>query len=351
MRGIALFIFVLLRLEGIDSFASPGVWRGSRRGRIHALLPTSEEQEYGYTTIDVKPCESDDFVRISNEKEFLDLREERVISQEEAGCEAKATPFPKLPGSTALKAFLNEPFVELAFCVLVLLSSLLVAIDTLEGLDPAVNSALVISQNVISDIFAIEFALRWYACFELGFGYFLIPLVVVDLIVVVLPLTMPLLRSWGEFVPQWLTSKGGLVNLRLLRVLRLQRVLVDQNTFSRFERGLGLDPTDVRPYQLQLARVVLSLFTLLSVASGLIYSTEHLVNPDIPDYFTALYFGLTTLTTVGFGDITPVTTAGKLVVSGSILAGVAIIPAQAASLVEAFLDAQRQQSNALKICL
>ena len=107
--------------------------------------------------------------------------------------------------------------------------------------------------------------------------------------------------------------------------------------------ALGLPPESVRPFQLQLARVLLSLFTLLSVSSGLIYTTEHGVNPDIPDYFSALYFGLTTLTTVGFGDIAPVTPQGKLVVCASILAGVAIIPAQAASLLDAILEYQNER--------
>ena len=106
--------------------------------------------------------------------------------------------------------------------------------------------------------------------------------------------------------------------------------------------ALGLPPESVRPFQLQLARILLSLFTLLSVSSGLIYTTEHGVNPEIPDYFSALYFGLTTLTTVGFGDITPVTPQGRLVVCASILAGVAVIPAQAASLLDAILEYQNE---------
>jgi hypothetical protein len=55
----------------------------------------------------------------------------------------------------------------------------------------------------------------------------------------------------------------------------------------------------VEEYQLQLARVLLSLFTLLSVATGLIYTCEHEVNQCISNYFTALYFGLVTLLTVG----------------------------------------------------
>ena len=107
--------------------------------------------------------------------------------------------------------------------------------------------------------------------------------------------------------------------------------------------ALGMKKTDVRPYQLQLARVIISIFTLVSVSTGLIYTAEHEVNPLIPDYFTALYFGLTTLTTVGFGDIHPVTTQGRTVVSLSILAGVAIIPAQAAALAEAYLDFTKEK--------
>jgi hypothetical protein len=119
-------------------------------------------------------------------------------------------------------------------------------------------------------------------------------------------------------------------------------VLNDYETFKKFELALGLQPSRIKPYQLELARVLSTVFTLLSVASGLIYSAEHEVNPGIPDYFTALYFGLTTLTTVGFGDIVPITTEGKLVVSGSILFGVTIIPAQAAALADALLNRQKE---------
>lgn len=93
---------------------------------------------------------------------------------------------------------------------------------------------------------------------------------------------------------------------------------------------------------------MLSIYTLLSISTGLIYTAEEGVNPQIPDYFTALYFGLTTLTTVGFGDIVPVTFQGRLVVSLSILAGVAIIPVQAASLVEALIDYDKEKQDKKK---
>ena len=150
-------------------------------------------------------------------------------------------------------------------------------------------------------------------------------------IVVILPLilsgVLPVLYDFGVTIPAWLLSSAGssaLLNLRLLRILKFQRVLTNQRTYTEFMKALGMmKNTDVRPYQLQLARVIITIFTLVSVSTGLIYTAEHEVNHQIPDYFTALYFGLTTLTTVGYGDISPVTSQGRLVVSLTILAGVA----------------------------
>lgn len=51
------------------------------------------------------------------------------------------------------------------------------------------------------------------------------------------------------------------------------------------------------------------------------------------------------MTTVGFGDVSPVTWQGKLIVCASIVLGVAIVPAQAAALVEALLDRERARNG------
>jgi voltage-gated potassium channel len=244
---------------------------------------------------------------------------------------------------------MSAPWVEVGSIFLVLVSSVLTAVGTL-SLSQYWKVTIENVEDAIAYAFALEFVARWYSS-QTGFwGYLGKPLVLVDVVVVILPLVLPMMPG----MPSWLTSQSGLINLRLLRILRVQRVLEDMDTFSSFAAALGLPGLkEIQPYQLQLARVVLSIFTLLSVNAGLIYTAEHGVNPDIQNYFSALYFGLTTLTTVGFGDITPVTLQGKLVVSGSILAGVTIIPAQAALLVEALLassqtHSQKERSNQSK---
>lgn len=243
---------------------------------------------------------------------------------------------------------------------LVLFSCFLVAIDTLDDIPNELRQGIHIADTVCVYVFAVEFFLRWWSAGQFQLRYLTRPLAAIDAAVVILPLILSGLLPIYDFgamsgfypglsLPGWLvTSNSALLNLRLLRVLKFQRVLTDEKTYLKFEMALGMKKSDVRPYQLQLARVIITVFTLASVSTGLIYAAEHEVNPQIPDYFTALYFGLTTLTTLGFGDITPVTPEGRFVVVMSILAGVAIIPAQAANLAEAYLDFQKERAMGKK---
>lgn len=239
-------------------------------------------------------------------------------------------------------SYLSQPVIEVRIIGLVILSCFLQAINTLENVPAEIHQGIDVVDDFFVYIFAIEFFLRWWSAGRFQFRYLTNPLVSIDAVVVILPLILsgilPLMAGFipGVSLPGWLlstsSSNSALLNLRLLRILKFQRVLANQNTYMSFGMALGMKKTDVRPYQLQLARVVISIFTLVSVSTGLIYTAEHDANPLFTDYFTALYFGLTTLTTVGFGDITPITFQGRLVVMASILAGVIVVPAQAASL-------------------
>ena len=205
---------------------------------------------------------------------------------------------------------LNNPKVEVVGFALVLLSSLLVALDTLKDLPPLFYTTVDDGLLFINLIFALDFFVRWYAAGQFKPIYLTKPLVVLDIVVILVPLVLgsamlPLIEYyWGIFSEgnsnsnnnhstvvsflYGLQNSAGLRNLLLLRFLRLRRVLTDITTFGKFAVVLGLKPQDVRPYQLQLARVLLSILTLLSVASGLIYTAEHQVNAAIPDYFAAL---------------------------------------------------------------
>jgi hypothetical protein len=197
-----------------------------------------------------------------------------------------------------IRDFLSEPIVEVVDFGLVLLSSLLVAISTIPATAAVAGVPIQWAENTIGSVFCLEFFARWYSVADYpnnnssdpaaaaaannnnnnnnkrgGLGYLTQPSVWVDIVAVILPLLFATQPSsfWAEstWIPNWLTSSSGLINLRLLRILRLQRVLQDMDTFTKFEMALGISDSNVKAWQLQLARTVLSIFTLLSVSTGL----------------------------------------------------------------------------------
>jgi len=194
---------------------------------------------------------------------------------------------------------LNEPLAEVIISASVLVSSALVAISTIDQMP--YESELLFATNIFNVVFAVDFFGRWFSSTKDSGRHVLDPQFALDVAVVLFPLVfglMPDIDKAALPLPNWLTSPSALINLKLLRVLRLRRVFRDKKSFGKFERALGIQ-TDVEEWQLQLARIVLSLFTLLSVSTGLIYTAENRVNPCISNYFSALYFGLVTLSTVG----------------------------------------------------
>ena len=240
-----------------------------------------------------------------------------------------------------LSATLSSPKFEILSGAATFIAATAYAVDTLD-LPEDVTTVLQQTETSISIFFAVEYGLRLF-CASDRLRYVFSPLALIDL-VSFLPTTMALFMPGSTEI----TTLSG---FRLLRILRLQRFLVDFDSFAKLELALGLPPSKLKLSQLQFARVFSSLGTLLYIATGLIYDAEHVANPQIPDFFTALYFGLCTLTTVGFGDITPVTFNGRLVVCASILVGIGVIPLQLTELAESLLKGEEDESESGRLRL
>ena len=104
-----------------------------------------------------------------------------------------------------------------------------------------------------------------------------------------------------------------------LRVLRTLRLLHTYQLLTRLRQDFAFFR---RQQEVILAAINLGVF--LFVMTGLIYTTQHLHNPQIRNYADALYFTVTTLTTTGFGDITLRGTAGRLLSVAIMIFGVTL---------------------------
>ncbi|MEL7034838.1 MAG: ion transporter [Cyanobacteria bacterium J06592_8] len=165
--------------------------------------------------------------------------------------------------------------------------------------------------KIIVIIFACEYLVRFWVA-EQKFKFIFNPYSIIDLVAI---------------LPYFI----GFFNVSFLRILRWFRIL----RLIRF--------INVKVYIFHLhtedavifARILFTLLTIIFIFSGLIYQVESPVNPEIfKTFLDAVYFSVVTMTTVGFGDVVPLSEAGRFLTILMILTGIALIPWQVGDLIK-----------------
>ncbi|MEM1254929.1 MAG: ion transporter [Cyanobacteria bacterium P01_H01_bin.21] len=212
--------------------------------------------------------------------------------------------------------------LNIAIATLILISAGLFVAETYP-LPPRVSVGLTILDWLILGIFLVEYAVRLWAA-ERPLRYIVNPYALVDLIAI-----LPVLV--GVF------DMRSLRLIRWLRILKLARFLEEEHWLGR--EGLII------------ARIVFTLFSIVFIYSGAIYQVEHPVAPTIfSTFLDAMYFAVVTMTTVGYGDVTPVSEAGRTLTVMMILTGIALIPSQVGSLIQNINRLQTVNDVSCKSC-
>lgn len=112
------------------------------------------------------------------------------------------------------------------------------------------------------------------------------------------------------------------LDLRMLRILRLLRIL----KLSRYNSALEDLVRAVKSERHSLLATLYIIVIVLILSSAFLYYAESSAQPEkLASIIHAMYWSLITLTTVGYGDISPVTPVGQLIASFTALLGVAIV--------------------------
>ncbi|HEY9699622.1 MAG TPA: ion transporter [Trichocoleus sp.] len=208
--------------------------------------------------------------------------------------------------------------INLAIVGLVLLSSTIFVAETYPIPD-YLRLKLNLLNDIILIIFTVEYGLRfWSAENKVRFFFNLYSLI--DLIAI---------------LPFLFTT----VDIRFIRIFRWFRIL----RLLRFFEGNTVFGYVTREDSVIFARILFTLFTIVFIYSGLIYQVEHPLNPQkYATFLDAVYFSVATMTTVGFGDITPVSQSGRLLTVSMILTGIALIPWQLGDLIKQLVKTSNQ---------
>ena len=183
---------------------------------------------------------------------------------------------------------------------------LFMPMETLPGLPTWAYSALAIGGTTATLLFAVEYCARvWLA--ERKRDY--------------------VMSFWGivDFVAIWpalILPITGMEELRGLRLLRLFRVA----KWVRYSRAAARFAEAIRDSKEEMVIFAVATAILLYLSSVGIYYFEHEAQPDVfKSVFHALWWAVATLTTVGYGDMYPITTGGRIFASLVVLLGLAIV--------------------------
>ena len=217
-----------------------------------------------------------------------------------------------------------------AMLALIALNVLAVIVESVPSLPEEVRRALYGFEVFSVAVFTVEYLVRLWACVEdpryahpvagrLRFA--VTPMALIDLFAV-LPFYLPYLGA-------------DLRSLRALRLVRLFRLV----KVGRYATSLGLMGRVLRKKREELVVTFGVLVLLLIVSATLMYHVEHDAQPDdfssIP---TAMWWAVATLTTIGYGDVAPVTGLGKVLGAAIAVLGIGLFALPTSILGAAFVE-------------
>ncbi|HZH34856.1 MAG TPA: ion transporter [Pyrinomonadaceae bacterium] len=180
-------------------------------------------------------------------------------------------------------------------------------------------------------IFTIEYLLRlWVATLDPRYSrpfrgrlrYAVTAFAIIDLLAI-LPALLPLIFTVDLRI------------IRFLRVFRLFRLL----KLHRYAESLNTLDDVMRTKKEELLVTISMILTLLLFASSLMYLLENEAQPDkFPSIPAAMWWGVVTLTTVGYGDVFPITPLGKLLSGVIAFLGIGMFALPAGILASGFAE-------------
>ncbi|TNE56587.1 MAG: ion transporter [Alphaproteobacteria bacterium] len=234
---------------------------------------------------------------------------------------------------------LKGRWVDLALMTLILLNVVAVSLESVRPLYEQYSQFFDAFDAFSVTVFTIEYIGRVWSCveragqvhglksFKSRLAYMMTPLALIDLLAI---------------APFYLAALIPGLDLRFLRVIRIMRIF----KLTRYSKAVAilLNVLSQERRAFGAAIVVLAVVAILA-ASG-IYLFEHRAQPEyfgsIPE---SLWWSVVTLTTVGYGDVTPITLGGKIFGGIVAVVGVGMIALPAGILASGFVDELRRRER------
>ena len=222
---------------------------------------------------------------------------------------------------------------DVGLLIAILASIVVVMLDSVMHIHQQYGKLFSHLEWIFSILFTIEYILR-LICIKKPIRYVLSPLGIIDLIALI-----PSYLSIFFVGAQSLLVFRALRLLRVFRIFKLGHFLTEINFLTQALKG------SVR----KISIFLLTVLTLTVILGSIMYLVEKRENgfSNIPE---SVYWAIVTITTVGYGDISPVTPTGKFVASVVMLIGYSIIAVPTGILTHDLAMASRQKKELPESC-
>ena len=209
----------------------------------------------------------------------------------------------------------------------IVISLIAVSIETLPSLSIPAMAAIGIIELVVVCLFTVEYLVR----------------------LLVAPKKSDFILSfWGiidllAILPYYLLFIGfgvgfDLIVLRAFRLLRIIRIF----KLARYSRSIARLGLALKIAKDDLLLALIGASIMLFVASFGIYQFENSAQPEtFTSVFDSLWWALSTLTTVGYGDIYPITLGGKIFTGAILMIGLGVVALPAAIISSSLTEAKK----------
>lgn len=228
-------------------------------------------------------------------------------------------------------------YFDIIIMSLIILNALAIIISSDQSIGSRFENQFYYFEVFSVVVFTLEYLLRLWTCvekgesnksFKLRIRFILSPMAIIDLLAI-LPFYLPFVGVDLRF-------------LRILRIFRIFRLL----KMARYSNAFNLIKNVLKAKKEELLVTIMFVIIILVIVSTLMFYAERDAQPiafaSIPN---ALWWGVVTLTTIGYGDIVPITTMGKILGGIISLIGIGLIALPSGIIASGYTDEIHRRKN------
>jgi len=220
---------------------------------------------------------------------------------------------------------------DILLLVMIFMSIIVLMLESVPAYYAVYSEFFLILEWVFTIFFTIEYLLRIYSVYSPRYYIFSF-FGIIDLLSV---------------LPSYLTILvPGMHSLMIVRGLRLLRVFRIFKLDSFIDQG-NIILSALNDSKKKLIIFAITILILVTIFGSVMYLAEHQVNPGFDSIPRCIYWAIVTITTVGYGDISPITTFGQFLASIIMLMGYIIIAVPTGIVTSSIIRENKNSFNTI----